>query len=361
MASSFDRWEKDPFFNAAEEVQESADRMESTYRTWIHARRDASSPWNCDELRRDLETTLGTAKWQLEEFERAARSSYSRVSSEDARNRHRDFIHAIGDKIQKVEHSLQESVHSGSKASLPWTRLDEGERDELASFLSGIPVLIKCVGRDNESLQANCSSNLHVSSGWGSSEAALEKSRGHRRAASADADIGTWKITVSDDVQQSSSSNGSSGPTPMHKVASLSGFFGSMETISKFKWPKNGYRKLKAVNPCEEEDKALLPPAGLNGGIEAYYERSKSSLGNCNECYDKQLHGWYGALHRQLQRSQYQMQYNRPVQIAVWAVILLCFIGRPFFLSIICMAFLMMLSIYPPPPPLDIQLFFAPF
>jgi len=27
MASSFDRWEKDPFFNAAEEVQESADRF----------------------------------------------------------------------------------------------------------------------------------------------------------------------------------------------------------------------------------------------------------------------------------------------------------------------------------------------
>lgn len=26
MASSFDRWEKDPFFSAAEEVQESADR-----------------------------------------------------------------------------------------------------------------------------------------------------------------------------------------------------------------------------------------------------------------------------------------------------------------------------------------------
>lgn len=26
MASAFDRWEKDPFFSAAEEVQESADR-----------------------------------------------------------------------------------------------------------------------------------------------------------------------------------------------------------------------------------------------------------------------------------------------------------------------------------------------
>ncbi|RDX67250.1 hypothetical protein CR513_53902 [Mucuna pruriens] len=335
MASSFDRWEKDPFFNAAEEVQESTDRMESTYRTWIHAMGDASSLWNCDELGRDLETTLGTAKWQLEEFERAVMSSYSKVSSEDARNRHRDFIDAIRDKITKVEHLLHESVHSGSKASLPWTRLDEGERDELASFLSGMPASgdkgpVKCAGRDGESLQlidkdsfSNCSSNLPVSSGWDSSQTVPDKSQGHRRAASADADIGSWKITVSDDVQQLSSSNGSS--TPMHKVASVSGFFGSMESISKFKWPKNGYRKLKAAKHCEEMN-ALLPPTGLNGGIDAHYEKSKSCLDNCDECYDKQLHGWYGALQRQLQRSQYQMQYNRPVQIAVWAVILLCLI-----------------------------------
>lgn len=27
MATSFDRWEKDPFFAAAEEVQESSDRL----------------------------------------------------------------------------------------------------------------------------------------------------------------------------------------------------------------------------------------------------------------------------------------------------------------------------------------------
>lgn len=31
MASSFDRWEKDPFFSAAEEVQESADRYHFVY------------------------------------------------------------------------------------------------------------------------------------------------------------------------------------------------------------------------------------------------------------------------------------------------------------------------------------------
>ncbi|TKY57875.1 Syntaxin-61 protein [Spatholobus suberectus] len=139
MASSFDRWEKDPFFNAAEEVQESADRMESTYRTWIHATKDGSSMWNSDELCRDLHTALGTAKWQLEEFERAVRSSYSKSSSEEARNRHRDFITAIEDKIMKVEHSLSESVVPGSKASLPWLHLDEGEQNELALFLSGMP------------------------------------------------------------------------------------------------------------------------------------------------------------------------------------------------------------------------------
>ncbi|CAJ1973449.1 unnamed protein product [Sphenostylis stenocarpa] len=330
MASSFDRWEKDPFFKAAEEVQESADRMESTYRTWIHAMRDASSLWNCDEVRRDLQTALGTAKWQLEEFERAAQSSYSKVSTEDAINRHRDFVDAISDKISKVELLLQEPVHSGSKASLPWTRMDEGERDELASFLSGTSA---AGGRDGENLQLsdkdsfpNCSTNLNVSSGWGPSEAAQEKSLGHRRAASAGADIGSWKITVSDAVQQSSSSNGSSGLIPMHKVASLSGFFGSMETISKLKWPVNGYRKLKPVNHCEETDNALLPSAGLNGGTNACYENSKTCLDNCDESYDKQLHGWYGALQRQLQRSQYQIQYNRHVQITVWAVILLCLI-----------------------------------
>lgn len=30
MASQFDRWEKDPFFSAAEEVQESTDRYKKT-------------------------------------------------------------------------------------------------------------------------------------------------------------------------------------------------------------------------------------------------------------------------------------------------------------------------------------------
>ncbi|KAK7383200.1 hypothetical protein VNO78_28873 [Psophocarpus tetragonolobus] len=326
MASNFDRWEKDPFFNAAEEVQESADRMESTYRTWMHATKDASCMWNCDELCRDLRTALGTAKWQLEEFERAVRSSYGKGSSEEVRNRHRDFIAAIEVKIMKVENVLSELVVPGGKASLPWLHLDEGEQNELALFLSGKPVANSMDIEDprlcDNVSDSNCL-NDYVSSGW--AEAKEEISHGHRRAASASPDIGFWKISVHDDVQQWSSSSGSSGP--VHKAPSLSGFLSSMESISKLKWPRNGYRKLKATDHHEEADSVLLPTAELNKGKNARCERNKSGLDSCDEYYDKQLYGCYGAIRRQLQRSQYQMQYSQPVRIAVWIVFLLCFIA----------------------------------
>ncbi|KAI4337035.1 hypothetical protein L6164_015495 [Bauhinia variegata] len=335
MASSFDRWEKDPFFTAAEEVQESADRMESTYRTWIHEKKDSSSKWDSDELHRDLHTALGTTKWQLEEFERAVRSSYGKSSSDDARNRHRDFVAAIQDKITQVEHSLQESILSDGKASLPWVRLDEGERNELALFLSGVPAAegksAESSSRDSDMLQLtdkdsvrNCSKNLHLSSELSSMETMEKNLHGHRRTASASADIGSWKIAVSDDVQQWSSSNGISGP--VHKVPSFSGFFSSMESVSKLKWPKNGFRKLKVMVHHQEVENALLPSTEASKGTNPCYERSKSCLDGSDVCYDKQIYGWYGAIQRRLQRSQYQMQYRRPVQLTVWTVLLLCLI-----------------------------------
>ncbi|KAK7291073.1 hypothetical protein RIF29_05947 [Crotalaria pallida] len=341
MASSFDRWEKDPFFNAAEEVQESADRLESAYRTWIHASKDSSSMWNSDEFHRDLHAALGTAKWQLEEFKRAVGSSYSKSlrEGESPRNRHQDFIDAIEDKVTNVDHLLSESNRSAGKASLPWVHLDEGEQNELALFLSGMPAaesnnpttcnsMVSENPRLSDQDSASDSRNFHVSSGWG--EATEEMSHGHRRAASASPDISSWKIAVSDDALHSSSSGGSYGPMP--KIPSLSGFLSSIEPV-KLKWPRNGYRKLKAVDHHKETDSALLPTVELNRGTNACNERSKSYLDGCDECYDKQLHGWYGAIQRQLQRSQYQLQYSQPVRTTVWIVFLLCLIGKPVFSS----------------------------
>ncbi|XP_022717279.1 uncharacterized protein LOC111275853 isoform X2 [Durio zibethinus] len=332
MASSLDRWEKDPFFSVAEEVQESADRMESTYRTWIHAKKDVSGTWNFEELRRDLCTALGTTKWQLEEFERAVQSSYSGSSSEDAIDRHREFIVAIEDQISKIEKSLQESALSEGKASMPWLRLDECECDELALFLSGpsvsgdkkIPPNIRgryneIPGGINKESVPDCSKNSNQSVEWSSSESKGEKSRGHRRTASASADIGVWKIEITDDVLRQNSSNGQLS-IPPRKVPSFSGFLNSMESVAKLKWSKNCFRKWKTVDRHQESDTELLKPPQVARGINACYERSCLV---CDDCYDKQLYGWYGAIQRQLQRSQYQMQYGRPIQLAVWVVLLL--------------------------------------
>ncbi|XP_024922917.3 uncharacterized protein LOC107420568 isoform X3 [Ziziphus jujuba] len=310
--------------------------MESTYRTWIHATKDASSMWNADELRRDLRTALGTTKWQLEEFERAVNSSYVRNSIDDAKDRHREFISAIEDQISKIENSLQESSLSEGKASHPWVRLDEGESNELALFLSGPSTSedknpSKTHARDNENLQVSekeaapdCSKTSNHSAEWGSQETREEKSRGHRRTASASADIGAWKISVFDDGFLPGSSNRQPNQ-PVRKIPSFSGFLNSMETVSKLKWPKNACRKCKAMDCSQEADSALLRTA--NRGINSCYEKSKSCLDSCDDCYDKQLYGWYGAIQRQLQRSQYQMQYSRPLQMTFWIVLLLCLIA----------------------------------
>ncbi|WVZ94340.1 hypothetical protein U9M48_040241 [Paspalum notatum var. saurae] len=59
-----EQWQKDGFFQAAEEVQESADLMESVYRTWIRERSNDSSSDDVEDLQRELQTALGTAKWQ---------------------------------------------------------------------------------------------------------------------------------------------------------------------------------------------------------------------------------------------------------------------------------------------------------
>lgn len=137
VANSFDLWQKDAFFSAAEEVQESADIMESAYRTWVRERKERLPLENLDELSRELQTTLGTAKWQLEEFERAVRLSYAHRGDDSSTTRHGQFIAAIESQISRVEAALRESFLEEGKQPLRWVNLDKEERDDLAAFLSG--------------------------------------------------------------------------------------------------------------------------------------------------------------------------------------------------------------------------------
>lgn len=316
MSSHFERWEKDPFFSAAEEVQESADRMESTYRTLVQALKEPSA-WKTDELRRDLRTALGTAKWQLEEFERAVEQSYTKLSTEDAKTRHHEFIKAINCQILKVSKTLEESSVSTGKPPRPWIRLNEGESEEFASFLSGsktnvdqkqkqkFPFKVECL---NEKPQELASTNEN-------------KVCGHRRTASAGtADIGAWNIEV-DDLDD----DGGKPKDPPRKIPSFSGFLNAMDSAAKLKWSKNGYRKLKLVDHRHEANAKLPETQPLTRGINACYERSKSCLDNGDDCYQKQIYGWYGGIQRQLQRSQYYVQYSRPTQIVFWVLLLISF------------------------------------
>ncbi|KAM7249702.1 hypothetical protein ACFE04_019861 [Oxalis oulophora] len=136
-SSSFDLWKKDSFFSAAEEVQHSADIMESAYRLWARHRQDGKSQENFDQLSKDLQTALGTAKWQLEEFENAVRMSHKYRGKDKTSARHRQFIEAIEHQISRVEASLTKAYSQEGKKPLQWVNLDEEECDDLAMFLSG--------------------------------------------------------------------------------------------------------------------------------------------------------------------------------------------------------------------------------
>ncbi|XP_021908795.1 uncharacterized protein LOC110822874 [Carica papaya] len=147
MGSSLHQWESDPLFTAAEVVQDSADRMESIFRLLLHEQSlvhdDHADPrllTSIEYHRRDLATILETAKWQLEDFERAVCLSATMDKyqmKEDVISRHRQFIRAIREQINHVRKSIEDPSTRNSMNSLEWVNLNEQDRDGLAVFLSG--------------------------------------------------------------------------------------------------------------------------------------------------------------------------------------------------------------------------------
>ncbi|WCJ34313.1 Syntaxin/t-SNARE family protein [Euphorbia peplus] len=148
MGSSFHQWESDPLFSAAEVVQDSADRMESLFRLLLHDQNlvqgDDSDPrllTSIEYHKRDLATTFETAKWQLEDFERAVNVSAMRdktCSREDVISRHRQFIRAIREQINHVKKFLDSPSMRDSIINSKWVNnLNEQDRDGLALFLIG--------------------------------------------------------------------------------------------------------------------------------------------------------------------------------------------------------------------------------
>ncbi|KAF5817270.1 putative syntaxin 6 [Helianthus annuus] len=63
-------------------------RMESAYRTWVRQKKEGVKSVDLDELCRELQTALGTAKWQLDEFQSAVRLSYKNSVNDVRTTRH---------------------------------------------------------------------------------------------------------------------------------------------------------------------------------------------------------------------------------------------------------------------------------
>ncbi|CAL0330355.1 unnamed protein product [Lupinus luteus] len=123
-------------------------RMESAYRAWSRERRERSASGGLTELCRELQTALGTAKWQLEEFEKEVRLSYRHHGDDNTAARHRQFISAIQSQISQVEEALREPLTAEGKQPLQWVNLNEEERDDLAAFLSGGTCPVKQNSKD---------------------------------------------------------------------------------------------------------------------------------------------------------------------------------------------------------------------
>ncbi|KAL0453454.1 UNVERIFIED_CONTAM: hypothetical protein Slati_1323500 [Sesamum latifolium] len=146
--------------------------MESAYRTWLRARREGLMPQHLDELGRELQMALGTAKWQMEEFERAVRMSYRSHGDDIKISRHRQFLSAIEYQISQVETALRESFNEEGKKPFRWVNLDEQECDDLALFLSGTSgasqritdgdVTVGAVGKSPEEVTINEDANCAV-------------------------------------------------------------------------------------------------------------------------------------------------------------------------------------------------------
>ncbi|CAH8274834.1 unnamed protein product [Arabidopsis lyrata] len=160
VANSFDLWQKDVFFSAAEEVQESADIMESAYRLWFKQKRDGRVTVESDELCKELQAALSTAKWQLEEFERAVRLSHGNCRDDTMLTRHKQFVTAIENQIYRVESSLQEALSENGKQPLRWVDLNKEERDDLAMFLSGSSQTSESLNSDSINLRDSSTSSV---------------------------------------------------------------------------------------------------------------------------------------------------------------------------------------------------------
>lgn len=271
--------------------------MESLYRMWLRSDTDEFSFDDSNDLRRDLHAALGTAKWQLEAFERAVSLSHQSLSSEDATtSRRKQFIDAIRNQISHVEKALSNSLIEGEKHPFWLVQLDEEERDDLAAFLSA----------DMRTLHES-KVGKHVKHAEQELPPQVEMSNG-QKTTSCSPDVDAWKILIADDEDAK--------PMSCSRPSSLRGFIRNVGSTTRSNWFRNSFPKVKSGHDQQSRPGAI----DLRGisrfaqhGMNRLTDRGRSCLTNCrtdSKASDvQQFVGKFSGLRRHIEGS-----YSRSFQ-----------------------------------------------
>lgn len=203
-------------------------------------------------------------------MERAIESTdVANSAGKDTRTRHSQFVSAIRSLIDIVENSLKEASSGNVENTITWVNLDKQERDELALFLS-------CPSKEKPKPSTNDArmdfvKDLPESSSSESRDGRNENK--HRRFLSADANIGSWKINMpseGEDTSEKSSDDRERPNLQLPKILSFSGLNGALEMKPRGKWYKSGGRKGKGGGHIVDLE-ASIPLKNNQANLVRYY------------------------------------------------------------------------------------------
>ncbi|XP_039035805.1 uncharacterized protein LOC120172418 [Hibiscus syriacus] len=318
VANSFYLWQKDAFFSAAEEVQESADIMESAYRFWIKQRREGLKTEDSAELCGELQTALGTAKWQLEEFERAIQLSHGHRSDDITATRHKQFITAIESQVSRVEAALKEAFSEEGKQPLQWVNLDEEECDDLAIFLSRTSQILQASAKntylENCHKRKDTDSNFNATCNGDTSEVKTSKDYSKDAECVIDVEDGETSGRAAD------VSCGQERTTGARKTWS-SPNFGALRIVIADEYDNRSEIRSGNQSTPKDKDSKLFFNKQRCGDL----PRAKGAFNLFYQCS-----GWVGGLSRHLQ-SPVHLQFSYSLQLTL-ALLIAIFLIVPFVL-----------------------------
>ncbi|OEL29217.1 hypothetical protein BAE44_0009764 [Dichanthelium oligosanthes] len=327
-----EQWQKDGFFQAAEEVQESADLMESIYRTWMRERSNGSS------------------SEELEQFERAVSSSSDKYSMEEGTMaRRQQFVVAIEDQISRVEKEINGSSMENGRRGLNWVKLDDEEREDLVAFLSApaefysemkstdssyhIPSRQKNlpIGMNDHRDAALIIKDIHevppreISSVKSDVCGLADQLHGHRtKSSSGD---GHWKIDIGNEMDDDRKLS-PNGVQASSQTTALSGIRRSTESLTRVRWFWNSLWKPKSDEhrPLRYDMQNNLDLRALTLLIQRFNvitERSRNYLTSWKE--NSRISARTGGLN--IQGQQQTIQFGRSIRITLLLVLSIFLIG----------------------------------